>query len=324
MAVVGTGSAGMRHLRAIRCIEGLSPIAVPRRKERACELLREGYAVARDMEEAARMGAKLCVVATDTSRHVEDGLVAVECGLDLLVEKPLAREAREGSRLRERAEKLHRNAFVGCVMRFCESLATFKKLLDRIGRVHSVRIECQSYLPDWRPTGSYRESYSARADEGGVLRDLIHEIDYAGWIFGWPSSVQARIRNTGQLGIAAEEIADLMWESSTGCVFSMTLDYLSRPARRRMRAMGELGTLEWDGIEGSVALGLYDGRKELVRSEQSRDQTFVEQLEAFIGAVKGSSDSRLTTCEEGVKALSVCDAARRASASRKQEAVGYL
>ncbi len=37
----------------------------------------------------------------------------------------------------------------------------------------------QSWLPDWRPDRDYRESYSARLDEGGVLRDLVHEIDYA-------------------------------------------------------------------------------------------------------------------------------------------------
>ncbi|TAK00230.1 Gfo/Idh/MocA family oxidoreductase [bacterium] len=313
----------MKHLRALQSIEGFSPIAIPRRKERACEFAREGYAVARDVEEAARMGARLCIVATDTARHVVDGLAALECGLDLLIEKPLALDAREGSRLRERAETVHRRVFVGCVMRFCESLGVFRGLLDRLGRIHSVRIECQSYLPDWRPSRPYKESYSARVEEGGVLRDLVHEIDYAGWIFGWPSAVQAKIRNLGRLGIAADEAADLTWEIPSGCVVSMTLDYLSRPARRRMCAMGEFGTLEWDGIEGTVVLGLGGAELEVVRSVQTCDQIFVKQAGAFIKTQEGIHDPRLTTSAEGVRALSVCDAARRASLNQREETVEY-
>ena len=111
-----------------------------------------------------------------------------------------------------------------------------RDLLPQIGAVHAVRVECQSYLPDWRPGSDYRESYSARADEGGVLRDLIHEIDYATWLFGWPVAVTARYGNTGRLGIAAEEWAELAWEAPADVEVSMRLDYLTRPPRRVMRA----------------------------------------------------------------------------------------
>ena len=323
VAVMGTGSVGMRHLRALTKIPGVRPIAVPSREERSQEMEKAGFVVARDIGVATEMGAELCIVATDTGRHVEDSIAAMGCELDVLVEKPLAPDARQGSILNGKAKETSRKLFVGCVIRFSESLDQFRNLLTRIGRLHSVRVECQSYLPDWRPQRPYRDSYSARADEGGVLRDLIHEIDYAGWLFGWPLAVQAKIRNLSRLGIAADEIADLIWEREDGVVVSLTLDYLSRPPRRSMKAMGELGTLEWDGIEGTVKLALAGSPCEVLRSAQSRDETFLDQANAFINAVKGPRDSRLATGDEGVKALAVCDAARRASASRQEETVEY-
>lgn len=323
VAVMGTGSVGMRHLRALTKIPGVRPIAVPSREERSQEMEKAGFVVARDIGVATEMGAELCIVATDTGRHVEDALVALEYGLDVLVEKPLAPDAKQARVLNDRASQASRKLFVGCVMRFSESLNQFRKLLARIGRFHSVRIECQSYLPDWRPQRPYRDSYSARQVEGGVLLDLVHEVDYAGWLFGWPVAAQARIRNLGRLGIAADEIADLMWEGREGVVVSLTLDYLSRPPRRSMKAMGELGTLEWDGIEDTVKLALAGSPCEVLRFAQSRDETFLDQANAFINAVKGPRDSRLATGDEGVKALAVCDAARRASASRQEEAVEY-
>ena len=50
----------------------------------------------------------------------------------------------------------------------------------------SAHVSCQSWLPDWRPGRDYRESYSARADEGGALRDLVPELDYATALLGRP------------------------------------------------------------------------------------------------------------------------------------------
>ena len=193
VAVLGTGSIGSRHLDVLNGAEGFSTIAVPLRCSRAGELNELGQETAASLAEAAANGATSCVIASETGRHLEDGILALDCGLDLLVEKPLAPTALESSKLLEHAKSTGRNLYVGCVMRFSESLRTFRDHLPEVGQLHSVRIECQSYLPDWRPQRSYLESYAARANEGGVLLDLIHEIDYAGWIFGWPQSVQAKL-----------------------------------------------------------------------------------------------------------------------------------
>lgn len=325
VAIFGTGSIGTRHLGVLHQIPGLWPIAVPVRRERISQLQEAGYTAAKDLFDAVRDGATLCIVATDTGRHVKDGCAAVQAGLDVLVEKPMAINASEACRLREQAIQLGRKVYVACVLRFSESLNTFRQLVKEVGQLHSVRIECQSYLPDWRPGRPYLESYSARADEGGVLLDLIHEIDYAGWIFGWPTALQARVRNLGRLGIEAEEAADLMWETTPeGCVVSMSLDYLSRPSRRHMRALGELGSLEWDGIQGTVTLALTGAPIQIIRSSQTRDEMFLAQANAFLNTSRGIVDPRFTTAEDGVKALAVCDVARRASRNRREERVEYL
>lgn len=324
IAVIGTGSIGMKHLAALRQIAELRLVAIPTRPERISQLEAAGYTTAKNPYDAARLGARLCVVATDTSRHVQDSLSALEDGLDLLVEKPLAVDAAEGQKLCAVAVETGRHVFVGCRLRFSESLHMFRGLLSSIGCLHSVHIECRSYLPDWRPERPYRESYSARAAEGGVLRDLIHEIDYAGWLFGWPTALQANVRNLGRFGIEADEVADLMWETADGCLISVGLDYLTRPPRRRMIASGELGTLEWDGIERTVTLALAGEPVKITQSMQTHDEMLLAQDRAFIEACCGSHDRHLVTGEDGVKALAVCDAARRASDSRREERVEYL
>ena len=321
VAVVGTGSIGTRHLEVLRGISGVKPVAVPKRPLRASKLAQEGYAAVSHLDEA---GADLCIIATDTSSHVTDGIAALDLGLDLLVEKPLAVNASEARRLTGHAARTQRQLFVANVLRFSESLNSFRRLLPEIGSVHAVRIEAQSFLPDWRPSRDYLQSYSARPVEGGVLLDLIHEIDYAGWLFGWPDSVQGRLRNLGRLGIAPEEVAELTWETSAGCSVSIRLDYLSKPPHRQVRAYGNRGTLAWDGITGTVTLIVEGAPPKELMSSQARNEMFCAQDHAFVAASRGYSDPRLATGDEGVKALAVCDAARRSSESRREERVEYL
>lgn len=324
VVVMGAGSIGRRHLEVFGGLEGVRALMMSRRAEPRAALTGAGYVTAQSLDDAVEMGATLCVVATETGRHLQDGVAALDRGLDVLVEKPLARTAVEADNLSRRATASGRRLFVGCVLRFSESLNLFRESLGKVGRLHAVRVECQSYLPDWRPTRPYRETYSARADEGGVLRDVIHEIDYAGWLLGWPLAVEARVRNLDRLGIGAEEAAELMWETPEGCAVSLGLDYLSRPPRRYLRACGELGTLEWDGIQGTVTLGLPDSPPTISRSSQTREEMLSAQARAFIDAHRSLVDPRLTTGEDGARALAVCDAARRASETRREAMVEYL
>ena len=169
VAVLGTGSAGMRHLEALRALGGVWAVAIPMRPERSAVLKAAGYPVATGWDEAVRQGVQYAVISTDTGRHVQDGLKAVERGLDVLVEKPIAVDAREARRLCDEASKLGRTVYVGCVLRFSDSLNTFRRLLKEVGSLHTVHIECQSYLPDWRPDRPYQETYAARPEEGGGL-----------------------------------------------------------------------------------------------------------------------------------------------------------
>lgn len=317
VAVVGTGSIGMRHIRAFR-EAGALPVAVPARRSRLPALRRQGL----EAMAAAPADAGAAVIATDTGRHEADARAALARGLDVLVEKPLAVDSRSAKRVTAAAAKARRRAYTACVLRFAAPLARFRSLLPQIGAVHAVAAECRSHLPDWRPGRPYKKSYSARAGEGGILRDMIHEIDYAGWLFGWPKAVSGRLRNTGRLGIAAEEAAELSWIAPSGPLVTISLDCLSPAPRRRLAAWGAKGFLEWDLLAQTVTLCRAGKAPRRFSSSQTREQRLRDQARAFLGARAGRKDERLATAADGERALAVCDAARRSSArGGREEAV---
>src|SRR5262249_51275829 len=307
----------MRHLRALRDLN-MNAVAVPVREARLRELEDSGFRIAEKFV-ADQDSQKLAIIASASGRHVADALAALQHDCHVLVEKPLGTTIDGLARLESAVRKCDKKIFVASSLRFSDGLQEFRRQLKQIGRVHYVRVECQSFLPDWRPGRDYRASYSARAGEGGVLLDLIHEIDYATWIFGRAQSVFAILQNTRQLGIESEEIADLAWTAPSGATVSMRLDYLTRDPRRRMIAYGESGELEWDAVMQCLHLRLAGETVQTVMDTNDRDSLLRRQAQAFVEACSGGAPGDLCTLEEGAFAVALCDAARRSSASGRLE-----
>lgn len=321
VVVRGTGSIGMRHLNALRAL-GHRAIAVPVREGRDVQLSRNGVETAVSLRDAVERGATAAIVATDTGRHLADAADALDAGCDVLVEKPLAPSAAGLTELGRRAQDAGRRVFVAYCLRFDEGLLRFRALLPKVGQCHAVRIACQSFLPDWRPGTDYRDSYSARADEGGVLRDLSHEIDYAVSLFGMPEEVTATLSSASRLGIAAEEAADLWWRAADGPLVSIRLDYLTRAARRRILAQGANGEIEWDALAGTVRLALVGSAPQIIPFATDRDGMMQRQARAFLSATHGGASTMLCTFVEATNVVAICDAARRSSITKRTEVIG--
>ncbi|MBH52106.1 MAG: hypothetical protein CL785_03005 [Chloroflexi bacterium] len=319
VAVIGTGSAGMQHLNALSKLPNVYPIAIPKRVSRLNDLKNANYAAVSSLSEAAEIGANKCIIASDTKDHWKDCLEAFDHGLDVLVEKPMTVSTTEANDLNKACQKLNTRLYIGCLLRFSESLQIFANQVPNIGPLHSVLIESRSYLPDWRPNRAYRESYSARSGEGGVLLDMIHEIDYATWIFGFPSSVQCKTKNLGRLGIQSEEIAELSLEIDSGCLISINLDYITKEPIRWVRALGTNGRLDWNGITGEVTQYITNNTAQKYQSKQTPMDLFVEQAKAFVQSNQYFTHPNLVSGYEGALSLEICEAAVRSSRNRKTE-----
>lgn len=317
--VLGAGSIGTRHARILR--EAGHEVALFSSRPEARERLRvEGWTVPETATDFP--GCRHAIVASRTGLHREHAMPLLEAGLDVLVEKPLEVNSAEGRALVETAARLNRKVYCALNLRFSPSLQQFRRWLGRVGKIHAAHVECRSYLPDWRPGTDLKTSYSASATEGGVLRDLMHEIDYAGWILGWPERVFARFDRTGRLGMDAEEAAYLDCVLPSGANLQIDLDFLSRSPIRRMRAFGELGTLTWDGMEQSTEFVpmnrlLVVESGERVVDRETKDANLLCQDLAFLNG----EEDKLVSGAEALRGLAVCDAARRSAESRREEDV---
>ena len=308
--VIGTGSIGSRYVRLLATGFGSTPRAVPVGGSfRDPDLSR--IAVLERYDLVDRPTVDLTVIATRTGRHVTDFEEYAGSSRRVLIEKPIAPSFLLGSRVL--GSEMASSSAVSAPLRFMEGYEAVTRLLPTVGPVQAVEVSCQSWLPDWRPGTDYRRSYSADAAEGGVLRDLVHEIDYSLHLFGVPTTVSASLDRSEELDIAAESSAVMSW-SYPGFLLSMTLDYVSRVPRRSLAVHGETATMTWNVLEGTVCVDTSGQSKPEVLHfprDLSRDGVLMRQLEALVSP---EGDPRLCTVPDALRAVALCDAARASMA----------
>jgi predicted dehydrogenase len=156
-----------------------------------------------------------------------------------------------------------------------------------------------------------------------VLRDLVHEIDYALALFGAPERVTALLEFTGPLDIESDQAANLLWSTADATV-SMRLDYATQPSTRGMVVTSAAGSVSWDVAAGRVTVVDAAAQAE-VRSfpaDLDRRRVMARQALAALRHQPQSPASVLldagapATLADGLRALRLCDEARADSARR--------
>ncbi len=295
--VIGYGSIGMRHARLLEGL-GLDTAVVSRREidtPKAFPTIAAGV---------ADFVPDYAVVASRTQEHLNDVAALAETGFNgaVLVEKPLF----------DRLAALPVNTFaavhVGYQLRFHPVVRRLKAFLSH-ATAFAVHAYVGQYLPDWRQGVDYRKGYSAiRAQGGGVLRDLSHELDFLTWILGGWSRLTALGGHFSNLEIDSDDVFSLLFETRRCPVVTVSLNYLDSTLRRRVLALTDKGSILADLAGGTVDIR---GNTETFKTE--RDDAYIAVHKAVLA---GDKDT-LCTVSEGLAVVTMIAAAERAAAKRE-------
>jgi predicted dehydrogenase len=200
----------------------------------------------------------LVVVATPNRTHVPLASSALEAGLPVVVDKPLAASAADGRGLVELAAGRGLFLTVFHNRRWDGDFLTARRVVEEGALGPVLRFE--SHFERWRPEvrgGVWRE-LGAPEEAGGVLFDLgTHLIDQALLLFGMPSQVYAEVERR-RPGAAVDDEVFLALTHDSGVVSHLWASQVTAVAGPRMRVLGsEAGYVKW-GLDGQEA-ALRDG-----------------------------------------------------------------
>lgn len=266
VGLLGYGLAGsVFHAPLIAAAEGLALDTVvtsaPERQARVRAEHGEDVRTVASADElfARAAGLDLVVVASPNRTHVDLARRALEAGLPVVVDKPLAATAAEAQELAQLAARRGLLLSVFHNRRWDNDFRTLQALLAEggLGRVHRF----ESRFERWRPRlkGGWRESGDP-ADVGGLLYDLgSHLVDQALTLFGPVTSVYAE-SDIRREGAEADDDTFIALTHARGVRSHLWMSAVAAQLGPRFRVSGSEAAYVKDGLDPQEA-ALRDGAR---------------------------------------------------------------
>ena len=232
--VAGVGSLGYHHARILRDLPGIRMEGFYEiRPERARQVSEELGVPARESLEELLDRVDALVVAVPTREHETVATAALERGIHVLVEKPLAPDLEAADRILEAGREADLVVQTGHIERFNPAVLAAEEYLESPLFVESHRLA----------------PFVARSTDVAVVLDLmIHDVDLV------QSLVGTSIREIAATGVPvltpSVDIANARLTFQGGAVANLTASRVSMERMRKLRIFQASGYLSLDLARG--------------------------------------------------------------------------
>ena len=300
--IIGFGSIGKRHTNNILRLTNYKIIILSRRKDIIknnflnLEKYKQRILIFSTLSECLKEKPDVAFITNETSKHILSALKVAENGIDLFIEKPLSNNFKNIDKLKKISKEKKIITMVGCNFRFFPPIKKIKELVEenKIGRIISVQIENNSFLPDWHPDEDYRQSYASRKSlGGGVTLTQIHELDYLTWIFGNTKKSISAIGKYSDLKIDTDDHCSAILKLKNNIIVELHLDYFSRPFFKRIKIRGVNGTIYWNSNQNKIMIFFHNIKKwntikfknNYKLSSKNINQMYVDEIKYFFECI---------------------------------------
>jgi len=284
LGLAGLGSMGRNHLRILSNRPGtrLSAIADPVADTLAAATAgsgAQGFADPLAMINEAQLDG--VVIAAPTNAHLALALAAIDCGVPVLVEKPLAGTVEDALRIVHAAADRGVPVQVGHVERFNPAVLELGRLLG-LGWLSTV------YAIVSRRAGPF----PARIRDVGVTIDLAtHDVDILSWIAGErPTRVFAELAQRKHAD--HEDLLFGLLHFPSGATGMLDVNWLTPAKRRQLVVVGEEGMFELDYLTQRLTfIGGYASTftGEVAELPVASAEPLGAELDAFITVIRDGS-----------------------------------
>jgi len=321
IGVIGLGRIGLYHARVLRGNPAIETLVLTDiesdRARRAAEEL-DGQAV--DSIDELLTRADAVVIASPTDTHANMIHAAVEAGLPVFCEKPIALDLDSTLKVVEHVRQARATVQVGFQRRFDAGFQAARRAVEdgTLGRVYVVRIAGHDPYPP-------HETYLPGS--GGIFRDLhIHDFDILRWVLG-----QAVVEVFAMGAVLADPMfgrhddvdttaTTLAFEDGTlGVMTGARHDPLGCDVRLEIFGSGDSVSVGWDARTPlrSLESGMSPGPERPYSLFLDRfDSAYRRELAAFVEVARGLRQNPCAV-EDAAIALRVALACDRSCRERR-------
>lgn len=304
IAFVGIGSIAQRHIRNVLCY--LQQREIPYQ----IDAIRSGHGMPLPDDIKAHINStyidsdqipddyNIMFITNPTALHYETIKRFSRSARALFIEKPIF--DRTTIDIQSLLLQSDRYYYVACPLRYTNVIQHIRENIDP-GSIFAVRAICSSYLPDWRPGIDYRNTYSAKKSlGGGVSIDLIHEMDYLIYLFGFPERMMCMQSKVSGLEIDSNDFAAYIGKANETMI-ELHLDYFGKYAQRQFEMYTEDDVIVADLLKSEVR---YLKTGITISLKEERNDFQFREIEHFFSIIEGRNEND-NEIHKALKTLSI-------------------
>jgi predicted dehydrogenase len=284
VAIVGAGAIANTHIEGLlkfqnKCqIVALADIYPDKAREKVERFGLEAKVYEDYKELLSEETLDLAVVLTPPFAHAETTIAALNAGVNVLLEKPMATSLEECDAMIAAAEESGKLLSVVAQNRYKSPMIKLKSVLDSgmAGKILHAQVDSfwwrgQNYYDLW-----WRGTWEK---EGGgcTMNHAVHHIDLFQWMMGMPAEVQAVISNINHDNSEVEDFSTTVLLYEDGRVGQITASLLHHGENQRLIFQGEKAAISapWR-VQASTAMD--NGFPETNTSLEKEINQFYDQL----------------------------------------------
>lgn len=226
IALAGQGAFGVKHLEALRAIDGANVISLAGGRSASVEAVARQFGIPHWTSDYAEMlaqpGLDAVIIASPTQVHAQQAIDAMRAGKHVLVEIPIADSAADAEALTAVAQETGVVAMAGHVRRFNPSHQyVHKQILAGAFAIHQMDVQTYFFR---------RQNINAKGEARSWTDHLLwHHAAHTVDLFQWQTNSQIEVANAiagpthPVLGIAMDMSIQL--KAANGALLTLSLSF---------------------------------------------------------------------------------------------------
>jgi len=302
VGVIGVGSMGRYHVRVYHelgvNIVGVADADSEKTRKIAAQYGTKAYS---DYIELLNQGLDAVSITVPTIEHKAVALAAIEQGVNLLIEKPIADSVVSAREILSAAEKKKIKLLVGHIERFNPAVQRLKQIIDEgiLGKL--ILISARRVGP-----------FVSRIGDTGIIVDVAtHDIDISRYLVG-KECISVFARSTRYKNIKGDAALILI---DFGDVFaSIEVNWYTPYKVRSLSVTGIKGIAYLDYLKQELEIHNAEGS---MIPEIEREEPLRRELVHFLDCITGNKQP-LVSGYDGLKVLEIAARAEQIALERKE------
>lgn len=250
--VIGLGSMGSRRIRLLQAhypeinIVGVDSSELRQEAARNTFNIETTYSLSQAYE-----GGNIDAVLICTSPISHEAIIREALGLNLNIFTEINLLNHYYEEIIQQAEEKKCKLYLSSTLLHREEMQYIQQCIQQDTAV-TYRYHVGQYLPDWHPWESYKDFFVAHKATNGCREIFAIELPWIIEVFGRVESISVEKQKITTLDIDYPDTYQVLVKHETGVCGVLSVNVVSRVAKRELDIIGEMTQISWRGTPDSL------------------------------------------------------------------------